>query len=129
MGEWAVSAGESQLEHPDADPVAALEGAFVDFLAVYGRPVPGVEVLDHVIPVGLADYRMLVGDERVVETDVTRHGASKGRVLLFQGYLETGETTVGDGQHGVPAVRPLGPLSLFRVQDCGLAAFPSASFS
>ena len=124
-----VSAGESQLERPDDDPVAALEDVSVDFLAVDGRPVPAVEVFDHVTPVGIADYRMLTGDERVVETDVTRHGTSKGRVLLLQGYLETGETAAGDSQPGFPAVRSPGPLSLFRVQDCGLATFPSASFS
>ena len=69
MGEWIVSAGESQLERPDDNPVAALEDVFVDFLAVDGRPVPAVEVFDHVkISINFKQFSMLIGKALVSQS-------------------------------------------------------------
>ena len=77
--EWGAgrSAGESELKRPDGYPVAVFEAAPVDFLAIDAGPVPAVEVLELVPFVRPVDDRVLIGDERVVETDVARHGTSK----------------------------------------------------
>ena len=118
------SAGESEFEHPDRDPVSTLQGTFVDFFTVDAGPVPGVQVLDIVSSVRFADDRVLVGDEAVVEADIARNCTAKGRILLFNGDLEARETPVGYSKHCATAISPFVPLSRLRVQNSGIAAFP-----
>lgn len=123
------SAGEFEFERPDGDLVSALQCALVDFHTIDAGPVPAVQVLDLVPFLRFVDDRVLVGDERVVETDIARYCPAKGRVLLFNRDLKTRETAVGYGKRCATAISPSVPLSRLRVKNRGIAAFPSTSFS